>query len=197
MASKSGGAGFDASLQLADPLHPALFVEIEIDDWDPSPIETNYVRRWTGYGDYSWDSKTWTGVGDLMSIQIPEETTEVRAVNFQIIFEGIDSAKVSLALDDHYKNRPACVWFALFNASGTRQGDPVILAKGKQDTWQITDDGSAAQIVITVESELAMLERASERRYTAQDQQIDYASDTGFDWIERIQDEPIVWGSGQ
>ena len=62
------------------------------------------------------------------------------------------------------------------------------------DVMTITDTGDSISISLTVESELRALEKPSERRYTPEDQKIDYPFDKGFDFVPRLQDVQINWG---
>jgi hypothetical protein len=47
---------------------------------------------------------------------------------------------------------------------------------------------------LTAESRLIDLERSRERRYTSEDQKIDYPNDKGLEFIADLQDKEIVWG---
>ena len=58
------------------------------------------------------------------------------------------------------------------------------------DVMTVEDDGADAQISVTAESKLIDLERSRARRYTSEDQKIDYPNDKGLDFMER-------WSTGQ
>jgi hypothetical protein len=58
----------------------------------------------------------------------------------------------------------------------------------------IQDDGNLATITVQCESKLLQLDRANLRRYTAEDQKIDYPTDTALDFMAKIQDVAIPWG---
>jgi hypothetical protein len=62
------------------------------------------------------------------------------------------------------------------------------------DTMGIEDSGDTANIGLTAESRLIDLERSRERRYTSEDQKIDYPNDKGLEFIADLQDKEIVWG---
>ena len=47
---------------------------------------------------------------------------------------------------------------------------------------------------MTAESKLIDLERSRARRYTSEDQKIDYPDDKGLDFIADLQDKAVVWG---
>jgi len=65
---------------------------------------------------------------------------------------------------------------------------------GRMDTMSIKDSGDTANISLTAESRLIDLERSRERRYTSEDQKIDYPNDKGLEFIADLQNQEIVWG---
>jgi hypothetical protein len=72
--------------------------------------------------------------------------------------------------------------------------DPVLQFEGRLDVPAIEDGEDTATIAISYESELIDLERARERRYTPEDQAIDYPGDLGFAYVAALQDAQITWG---
>jgi hypothetical protein len=72
--------------------------------------------------------------------------------------------------------------------------DPFIMFKGKMDVPDIVDDGERCTLAVSYESRLIDLERARIKRYTQESQQIDYASDLGFQFVPGLQDAQVSWG---
>jgi hypothetical protein len=72
--------------------------------------------------------------------------------------------------------------------------DPYLAFEGRLDTSDITDAGESSRIALQYESRLIDLDRARERRYTSEDQQLSYPGDLGFDFVPTIQDMPLFWG---
>jgi hypothetical protein len=62
------------------------------------------------------------------------------------------------------------------------------------DVMGIEDSGDTANINVTAESRLIDLERSRERRYTSEDQKINYPNDKGLEFIADLQDKELVWG---
>jgi hypothetical protein len=62
------------------------------------------------------------------------------------------------------------------------------------DVLKINEQAETSTIELAVENRLISFDRANERRYTHEDQQIDYAGDLGFEFIPDLQDKPIIWG---
>lgn len=73
---------------------------------------------------------------------------------------------------------------------------PYAIFVGYINTMQIQDNGETSVISVDAESKLIDLQRPRERRYTGEDQKIDYPNDKGLDAVTWIQNQKIKWGSG-
>lgn len=167
-------------------VRPIILVEAEFDSSD--------VLMWSGTGDLTWDSKTWTGTGQLLRVDAMEESVEMRAVGTTVTLSGIPSELLSLALQEDYQGRTLTVYLGAFDDSGTVIASPVVVFKGRMDVMTISEAGDTASIQVNVENRLIDFERARERRFTSEDQKIDYPDDKGFEFVSTIQDKEIVWG---
>ena len=58
----------------------------------------------------------------------------------------------------------------------------------------IDDGGQTCTISVSAESRLIDLDRTRERRYTSEDQKIDFPNDKGLEFIADLQDKEIIWG---
>jgi len=154
-----------------------------------------YLRLWTGVGDLSWNGYTWTGGGQLLAISPIEEASEVRAVGFTVTLSGMPSALIANALTNARQGKPGTLWLALFDSAGAVIADPYQLQGGRLDFTIIEDNGDTCTIGAQYESRLVDLERPRERRYTHEDQQLDYPGDLGFEYVASLQDKQIVWGA--
>ncbi len=170
----------------AGAIQPFLLFEAFFDD------ET--VRAWTGYGDLVWDGDTYAGTGTFLNVSEIEETTETKASGITVVLSGIPSELLSLALNGEYQGRILNVYLGAFNSSNAIISDPILLFKGRMDLMDIQDGSETGSITLNVESRLIDLERARNRRYTAEDQKIDYPNDKGLDHVVSIQEIEIVWG---
>ena len=72
--------------------------------------------------------------------------------------------------------------------------DPFLCFAGRLDVPDMVIGGERMTIAVAYESRLIDLDRARERRYTSEDQKIDYPDDLGFDFVPALQDMQIVWG---
>lgn len=171
----------------ADVLAPVVFVRLEFD--------SGALRLWSGFGDFAWDGQTWTGTGALGSVSPAEETTGIKATNASFSLNGIPSSILSLAYAEEYQLRPAYSWLGAVDDAGTLIGTPYRWFKGRMDTMQDEDTGETCTLTLSAENHLADLERPRERRYTPEDQALDYPGDKGLDFVAQLQDAEITWGT--
>ena len=62
------------------------------------------------------------------------------------------------------------------------------------DTMVIADEAETASLSITLENRLVDFERARVRRYTSEDQKIDFPNDKGLEFVADLQEKEILWG---
>lgn len=72
--------------------------------------------------------------------------------------------------------------------------DPYLVQQGRFDIVVIEDSGTECTISAQYESRLIDLRRPRTRRYTLEDQQIDFNADTGFAKVAALQDMQLIWG---
>ena len=149
---------------------------------------------WNGNGTLVHSSTDYLGVGDLISIGSISEKTDLTATGVSITLAGIKQSLLTIALAEPYQNRPVTIRLGAINESGDLVSSPVVMFEGKMDVMTIQDDGAIATITVQCESKLIQLDRAFVRRYTAEDQKIDFPNDTGLDFMAKIQGIPIPWG---
>ena len=155
------------------------------------------TRLWTGVGTITWDGKSWLGVGHLGGVSNIEETTEIKATSVTVFLSGVPSANIALVLSEARQGKPGRIWEgARDEISGAILADPAKSFEGRLDVADIDEQGETSTVRITYASRLADLETARERRYTHQDQQIDFSGDLGFEFIGSLQDKVISWGRG-
>jgi hypothetical protein len=149
---------------------------------------------WNGNGTLTHSSTDYLGVGDLISIGSISEKTDLTATGVSITLAGIKQSLLTIALAEPYQNRSITIRLGAINESGDLVSNPVIMFQGKMDVMTIQDDGNTATITVQCESKLIQLDRAFVRRYTAEDQKIDFPNDTGLNFMAKIQGIAIPWG---
>ena len=171
-------------------VRPLLACELE--------FSTGTLRFWNGYGDLTMtaggSSNTFTGLGDLMNVSAISESDQVEAVGAQLSLTGIKSSLISAALSANYTNRNASIFLGLFDTNKAVIADVYTLFKGKMDIMKIDEGPETATIALNLENRLIVLDRAKERRYTHEDQQLSFAGDLGFEFVPDLQDKEIIWG---
>lgn len=174
----------------AGVVQPILATELD--------FSTGTLYFWNGYGDLTMTvrggSQTFTGLGDLAGISAVTETTEMKASGITLTLTGVKSSLISEALSANYTNRNAYVYLGLFDSSKNVISDVYTLFSGKMDVLKINEQAETSTIELAVENRLISFDRPNERRYTHEDQQIDYSGDLGFEFVPDLQDKPIVWG---
>lgn len=149
---------------------------------------------WTGYGNITFDSTTFVGAGDFLSVSPIKESSEVQANGIDITLSGVPSSLISSALNETYQGRTCKLYLGVLDSSNAVVADPYVLFSGRMDLMNIDDSGEKANISVTAESRLIDLDRTRERRYTSEDQKIDFPNDQGLEFITDLQDKEIIWG---
>jgi len=170
----------------SDNLSPFLAVDLAFDG--------GHFVCWTGYGSITFNGTTFFGGGDFLNVSQISETAEIQANGINVTLSGIPSDLISSALNETYQGRPAKLYLGVLDVNGAVVADPYLMFSGRMDTMSIKDSGDTANISLTAESRLIDLERSRERRYTSEDQKIDYPNDKGLEFIADLQNQEIVWG---
>lgn len=181
--SRTLPTGLAAALSAAEVV-PAFLVEI---DW---PDGTVYM--WNGYATISWNGHSWLGLGHLGSIEAVKETTDLTATGVKLVLSGIPSANVAEALRNDTQGSVVRIYFGVLSGN-VFAIDPYLMFNGFVDTPSILDDGKTATITVNCENELVD-NRSGSRRYTMADQQIDYPSDLGLQYVSSIALQTFTWG---
>lgn len=168
-------------------VRPCFIVEID--------TAAGIILAWSGIGTLSWNGKGYVGVGVFGGIDVVGESTDLKAVGVNFSLDGVDSAMLSVALQDIQQGKIATLWLGALDSSGTLIADPYQLFSGFTDVPTINEGpDSSCTIAISVENRAIDLGRARERRYTSADQQIDYPGDEGFDYVPSLQNAVIRFG---
>jgi hypothetical protein len=86
------------------------------------------------------------------------------------------------------------VWLGNFNAAGVLMPDPIVCWAGRTDQPTLDVSAETSTIEINCESRLLEMNVAVDRRYTNEDQQLDYPGDRAFEFVSSIQEVVIYWG---
>lgn len=170
----------------ASQLFPALFVQFK--------FNSGNLNLWTGLGLKTWNGLEFTGTGDALGVSTLSETQELRASSVSFAMSGIKSSVIALALTSEYQGKPVTMWFAVLDQNGNVIDSPYEVFSGRMDIISFQDNGQTSEFSIKCESSAIDIRKAKERRFTDEDQKINYPSDKGLEYMAKIQDIDVVWG---
>jgi len=184
---------------MARDITSALNTEFNTDSINPFfavllDFEGDPIRLWTGLGTISFGGVSYVGGGNLLQVSPVEETGEIKATGATIGLSGIPSDLISAALNENYQSRDATVFFGALDNNSAVIADPYVIFKGFMDIMSIAEDSETATMSLTLESRLIRLENSKLRRFTSEDQKIDFPDDLGLDLIADLQEKEIIWG---
>ena len=167
-------------------VRPFLLVDAQFAD--------NWLHVWTGIGPITIGGITYTGLGSLLSISAISETAEVQANGVTLSVSGVPSSIVGESLAQCRQGLPVSVSLGFVTDTGVVVADPIILLKGNMDTATVDEGVDNCTLSVTVESNMADLQRSRVRRFTDDDQQRTSPGDVGFQYVPMIQDWNGPWG---
>jgi hypothetical protein len=174
------------AVAVAELVRPIYLVKMEFASGD--------LHLWSGLGNLVYSGDTYVGTGDLMAISPVKESEELTANGINFTVSGIKQSLVSLARDEPYQGRKITLFLGAFDENADIISSPVVLFSGFMDVMTISDSGETSTITIAAENKLISFDRSSIRRFTAEDQKIDYPTDKGFEFVSKIAQQEIVWG---
>ena len=101
---------------------------------------------------------------------------------------------LGLVLTEKMQGRPANIWLGFLDSSGNVLSDPVGPFGYFMDYSEIHEATDTATIVLHTENKLRILDAASNRKSTQEDQHIDYPADLGYEYVPSLQDKQLTWG---
>jgi hypothetical protein len=157
------------------------------------------LRIWTGYGDFTILSETYTGLGNLVSISQLQESADTKANGIKVVASGLNTDILSTALSQTQQGVVVNIYFGVLTTTSNAQAivdTPYEIFSGFVDTVTINEQGDTSSITFDIESKLISLERPLDFRYTDQDQKHYFPNDKGLEFVDDIQNKQIVWGGG-
>jgi hypothetical protein len=152
------------------------------------------VYLWTGIGTVTWNGHDWLGVGNFGGVGPITQTNDLTAEGTTLALSGVPAGLVSSAITEAQQNSPVDIWLGFFDTTGGIIVSPVYVFSGHVDVPTIQDSADTVTLSITAENALIALQRASNRRYTQDDQAIDFPDDKGFQYVSVIQQWNNQWG---
>jgi hypothetical protein len=143
-----------------------------------------------------WNSFTWTGLGNLGTVEEVREAEGGEVSGLAFTLTGVPTSMIATALGEKYQRRVVNVYVGFLNLpQHGLLADPVLEWSGLIDTMAVVDEArsGAATIRVTAENELYDFARPAPLFWTDEDQQRLYPGDTGLRFAKQLTDRQIVW----
>lgn len=190
MSTRDFDSAFETEFE-GDYFRFAIFAEVELDSG------TVYVHN--GVGTKTFGGNDYIGLGDLGIVEAIEEGTEISSYPIRVGLSAIDDALkesdvdfYSTAIAESYYGRDITLRIGAFDASYDLVADPEIIWSGQMQAPDL-QVGEINLLSVTAESELAIFNKSNGRLFSDADLQNEFSGDLGFEYLEQLQDEKIVW----
>lgn len=141
-------------------------------------------------------SEVYTGIGDFGGLSAAVvESVAGAPKSIQISLTGIKASVITTMLTDDYFRRDAEIMLGLEDDTGALIEDPEIIFSGFMDKADIVLNEGIGQITLTCESRGVNLLRSSDQRFTDEDKQAEISGDLLGEYIYRMPDLVLTWGT--
>lgn len=187
--ARNASSAFLDELARETGARPFLLIEAMFDN-DP-------WRSWTGNGLLQWSQRNWVGLGSIISISAPQESSDGRANPLTLRMNsgnGVDPSKyIANVLATHVQGRPLRIWWGFMTDLGAIVDSPLLVYSGFMDQIRIVDTGGSCAIDLGCEQELIDQSRAAKFRMTPRRLQETSPGDKGFDYVASIEERQVPW----
>lgn len=185
--ARSLTSGMQAAIT-AQRMRPFFLIEAHFDSGD--------LLLWTGYGTLEYNSKSYTGTGEILELSPIRESKQMEAAGLTFTLSGLDAAINAIALNEEYQDRVAELYLGAFDDDWNVVVEPYLQFEGRIDTMPLEDDDGIATVQVTVENILTDMNSAAIFNYTPEDQALYFSGDSGFDRVAGLQEKDIKLGAG-
>jgi len=156
-----------------------------------APSGTVYL--WTGVGNLSWNSQTWTGAGDLGSIGSVSAGTDLAASQVELTLSGLDATIKADVINELIRGADVSIYYGFFDSSDAIVADPWLGFFGKVDAPTVADAAAGTTISISVLDGVGAMLRRTKRRRTDADHQDTFSGDEIFEFVATAS-KNVHWG---
>lgn len=158
----------------------------------------NFGGVWQRYtthdGDIILNSNTYLGNGYLSSLSAYDESTEIISSGMKVTIAAEPNAIISLFLNNAKNGQKGEIYFVLLNDVNNNIVDSYKIFDGNLDGLTIEDGLDSARAILSYESSLIKLKKATNLRYSDKTQQLFYSGDIGLQYLEQMQNWGGYWG---
>jgi hypothetical protein len=157
-------------------------------------FDSTTIRLWNGFGDLSWDSRTWLGNGWFQGKDGAEEREDDLEGVLDILLSGVPSTILSAVLGDQKQGALGTLYFGYLNSSGAVIANPYPQFIGKYSHADINESAEISTVTLHYQSEIVDMGRPKEFRWTNGIQQFFFSGDTGFTYVTAAANWHGTWG---
>jgi len=164
-----------------------------------NPIELVYIGVSTGYyytdhyKDVVYNSNTYTASSLFLGLSEVTESSEVAVNSLTLKFTGADQTIISLFLNNDYMDKVVNVYRGFLDDTQTLISDPFLLFEGRIENFNIDEDETSSNVLISVASHWADFDKVKTRKTNSNSQKLYFPNDKGFDYASQSVKE-IKWG---
>lgn len=151
------------------------------------------LRYWTGMGDLTWDSKTFTGDGKFYGCGSIRESLDVVANGISVDVSGVSTELIALVLSEAKQTNIGYLWRAFLDDDDAII-DVDLRFVGNLDDTYIAEQPNTSTITLNYESRLIRFKKSRAITMSNEAQQSEYKGDKGFEYIQQLQGKRIYWG---
>jgi len=182
----------DANCEAASQLeHAQVCYAVDLD------FPSGHVRLHTALGDLSIGGNTYTGVGQIGTIQGTPDRAKLASERWTYGLIGVDPSVVPESEIDNCFGRSVAeyeVWFA--PATGATIGFETN-REGRMGRVRRIHGGPTPLIEVSCENRLVLLDQADAWRWTDEHQQQYFSGDLGCDQDKNLDSKEVIWGGSR
>jgi len=153
------------------------------------------VRVWTGWGQITFDGRTFEPIGDRGLVQVAGGALGGSAQGVSLNLSGIEPEVMQLLDASDAQNAPATLWRLIFSGDGETLLDAHVWSRGRLDQLIREEDiGGTAALKAQVETPAKGLGRRGGRLRSDADQRLVKANDGFFRNISFAGQKTLYWG---
>jgi len=152
------------------------------------------VKLWSGIGDKTHNSVTYTGAGKLLKFGQITEEVGLSSTTFSVSLTGLDPSMNSVLLNEDMQGQDADIYLAVLDDNGDIVGDLITLFSGSIDTVVLNVTAEESTLAITIAHELARFDKARPRFESDSKQQTDHPGDLILSRLTETVGKEFVFG---
>jgi hypothetical protein len=147
----------------------------------------------SGIGNITYSGNTYLGAGNLVDIDGLEESEDIAPTQLDLTLNYVPVQHINEALDSGNYGDTVTLYLGYKNSAGQLVADPELIWRGffEHATIKI---GSENAVTVSCQHELTILDDRPGRRWTDEDQQAEFAGDTGFSFAADMPTRKLLWG---